>query len=171
MARKGVKRHPPLPATKHVKAHEVMETFARKMKSGMSSTDAYNETLEELGGPPSGAFGGEARQEISHLIHNTPQGKATIRSHEAGSKWEVKSLDVWGNEEDGFEVNQEFHAGEVEIPSMVDDKELLKIMKKGGFIKDNVKSSQVEFEDTGGGFIEMKNAKTGEPLYFLYGES
>lgn len=169
MARK--KRHPPLPATQHVKAHQVLQVFADKLHEGKSTTDAYNEVLEELGGPPSGAFGGPARKEIHHLIYDTPQGKATIRSHEAGAKWEVKSLDVWGNEEDGFEVNQEFHAGEVEIPAMVDDKELLKIMKKGGFIKDNVRSSQVEFEDTGGGFIEMKNAKTGEPLYFLYGPS
>lgn len=31
--------------------------------------------------------------------------------------WDVSSLDVWGNAEDGFEVNQQFRAGILRVPT------------------------------------------------------
>ncbi len=30
--------------------------------------------------------------------------------------WEIVTYDVWGNKRDGFEVNQSFHSGKIELP-------------------------------------------------------
>ena len=32
-------------------------------------------------------------------------------------RWQVRTLDVWGNEEDGFDVNDRFNAGTIELPT------------------------------------------------------
>jgi hypothetical protein len=147
----------------------ILQRLADHMKAGMNHTDAANTILnEESPGPP---FDLERRREINAVVFDTKDAAKIVRGHEKPVTWQVKSLDVWGNEEDGFEVNQEFSAGEIQIPAMTDDADLLKLMKKEGFIKDNVRSNQIEFEDTGSGFIEIKDAKSGEPLYFLYGPS
>jgi hypothetical protein len=147
-----------------------LQKLQDKMKSGMSHTDAYNEILneEDSDGPP---FDLKKRKEISDVLFHSKDAAKIVRAHEEAVKWEVKSLDVWGNKKDGFEVNQEFGAGEIEVPPMTDDAGLLKLLKDGGFIKESVRLSQVSFEDTGSGFIEVANSKTGEPLYFLYGPS
>lgn len=146
-----------------------LQKLQDKMKSGLSHTQAVNEILdEESPGPP---FDLKRRGEINDVLFRTKDAAKIVGIHEKPVKWQVKSLDVWGNEEDGFEVNQEFSAGEIEIPAMTDDAGLLKLMKKEGFIKENIRSNQIEFEDTGSGFIEVKEKKTGEPVYFLYGPS
>ncbi len=146
-----------------------LQKLQDKMKSGMSHTDAANEILnEESPGPP---FDLKKRHEINDVLFRTKDAAVIVGRHVKPETWEVKSLDVWGNSEDGYEVNQEFNAGKIEIPAMLDDAGLVKLLKKEGFLKETVRANQVEVEDNGAGFIEIREKKTGEPVYFLYGPS
>lgn len=145
-----------------------LQKLADKMKSGMKHVDAVNEILqEEDPGPP---FDLDKRKTINGILFRSEDAGKIVRPYEPVKTWEVRSLDVWGNAEDGFEVNQEFKAGKIEVPAITNDAGLLKILKENDFIKKSVRSTQIKFEDTGSGFIEVVDAKTGEPLYFLYGE-
>ena len=72
-------------------------------------------------------------------------------------KYEYISYDVWGNESDGYEVNQSFHTGEyIEIDPDLSDKDLLISMIRQGFIKDSICFDAVDIQ--------------GEPEYSLYFE-
>ena len=72
-------------------------------------------------------------------------------------KYEYISYDVWGNDVDGYEVNQAFHTGEyVEINPESTDKEILISLIKQGFAKDSICFEAVDI--------------TGEPEYSLYFE-
>lgn len=48
-----------------------------------------------------------------------PREKNIIPTGRAGipERWGVRSLDVWGNPEDGFEVNETFRAGTIVVPT------------------------------------------------------
>jgi len=146
-----------------------LQKLQDKMKDGMGHTAAANEILnEESPGPP---FDLKRRREINDVLYRTKDAAVIVGRHVKPEVWEVKSLDVWGNEEDGYEVNQEFKAGKIEIPAMLDDADLVKLLKKEGFLKETVRANQIEVESSGLGFIEIKEKKTGEPVYFLYGPS
>lgn len=86
-------------------------------------------------------------------------------------KYKVKSLDVWGNKEDGYEINQEFYAGDIEIPDTEpfsnDDQAILDILIEKGFLKEHVTLELVEVEDFANGVIWINEVETGEPLYIL----
>lgn len=83
-------------------------------------------------------------------------------------KWIVFVLDVWGNEEDGFEINDKFSAGVIEVE---DDKEetLFNKLKEKGYFKETTKFEDVEFEcwSFEDDWWGIANAETGEPLYEL----
>ena len=70
-------------------------------------------------------------------------------------KYEYISYDVWGNESDGYEVNQSFTTGEyVDIDPDSTDKELLVSLIRQDFIKDSISFDAVTI--------------TGEREYSLY---
>lgn len=147
----------------------ILQKLQDKMKDGLSHIDAGNEILkEESPGPP---FDIERRREINDVIYRTKDASKIVGRHVKPEIWEVKSLDVWGNAEDGYEVNNEHGAGKISIPAMTDDAGLVKLLKKEGFLKETVRANQVEIESPGEGFIEVREKKTGEPIYFLYGPS
>lgn len=73
-------------------------------------------------------------------------------------KWRWVSYDVWGNEEDGFQVNDEFKSGSVfDIPEGASDEEIRDIVGLNpGF----------EFDDSadfGDGRIEVVESKNQRP--------
>ena len=81
--------------------------------------------------------------------------------------WVVYDLDVWGNEEDGYEVNDWWAVGELSFTDMEiqDDKVILEKMKKAGYLKT---SDMRELEIVADyGFIEIVERKTGKYLYNL----
>ena len=72
-------------------------------------------------------------------------------------KYEYISYDVWGNESDGYEVNQAFHTGQyVDIDPESNDKDLLISLIRQGFAKDSICFDAVDIQ--------------GEPEYSLYFE-
>jgi len=66
------------------------------------------------------------------------------------------TYDVWGNEKDGWEVNDVFRSsGTIELPAEPhSDRELISWLKGAGWIKENIRFSNVEVE--------------GEPEHTLY---
>ena len=48
------------------------------------------------------------------------------------AKWNVYSLDVWGNAEDGYEVNDRSKVGSIDIDSTFSDNQLLKALVDAG---------------------------------------
>lgn len=65
--------------------------------------------------------------------------------------YKIYSLDVWGNNRDGYEVNDLCFSGlTIELSDNFTDKELIKAMKEVGFIntKCQFKSFQIDGEDS-----------------------
>lgn len=86
-------------------------------------------------------------------------------------KLKVIDLDVWGNQEDGFEINNFFNVGEIEFPKKSDpysiSKSLLKTkLVSGGFLKPEAKR-KIDLDDCSYAdfFYQVIEKKTGKPLY------
>jgi hypothetical protein len=84
-----------------------------------------------------------------------------------GKLYDVHDLDVWGNEEEGFEINDVYPSrGKIEIPTDAKDADIVRMLKDEGFLKDTVKFSDVEIE---GDEYELyiRDSKTSEPVFEL----
>jgi hypothetical protein len=76
--------------------------------------------------------------------------------------YQVISYDVWGNEKDGFEVNQAFTTSfKIELPKDATDKQILKALKDVGYLKKGLHLSSVEFDnhETAIYFTDARNQK------------
>lgn len=75
----------------------------------------------------------------------------------------VNYFDVWGNQKEGYEVNNlctewdDGHAVDLE------DRTLLNLLKSSGFLKNTVRINQVDFADYYP-FIEIYQRRDGRPL-------
>lgn len=72
-----------------------------------------------------------------HATHETGCHSIMIFQPPKGNplcKYRVWSLDVWGNDRDGFEVNDRSEMGFVMVPLDADDKSLLSALRKEGFL-------------------------------------
>ena len=81
-------------------------------------------------------------------------------------KYQVYSYDVWGNKQDGYEVNDVYPTTfEIEIDDNTTDKQIIKQLKKEGFINKYLrnKSLDVDGADTGSYFYVDYNI-TSYPL-------
>lgn len=146
-------------------AKEVLRALADKMREGKSSDLAYKELRDEVDDTPSRAFNDEAIRELHRIVYETAEGKNVIRAHERPTRWRVvrPSLD-----EHGIEIGEGSDAGEIQIPSLTDDGELLQILMSYGYVGRNTRPSDVEFGDTGTGFITVRDSESGDQLYLLY---
>ena len=74
-------------------------------------------------------------------------------------KYEYISYDVWGNENDGYEVNQAFHTGEfVDIDPIASDEGIVEsLQEQMGFI-----SGSIDFDEL------LIDGDPGFSLYFEY---
>jgi hypothetical protein len=82
--------------------------------------------------------------------------------------FQVLSLDVWGNEEEGFEVNQSFNTGkfiEMTLNQYEDDHFILTEMISLGLLT-NEAYDKVEI-DGDGPTLYISDDRTGKPLYEL----
>jgi hypothetical protein len=74
------------------------------------------------------------------------------------------TLDVWGNQEDGYDVNDSFSQGTIALPDGFTDNDLLKaIADKIGL--SNPQLAQIEDH---GEFIEVTDKTNGIPVFHLY---
>jgi len=77
----------------------------------------------------------------------------------------IDYFDVWGNKKEGWEINNWFqNAFKVKITDIFNKKKLLKIMKRLGYIKPGVRTTQLLFEEIDNGY-EISLNKTNMPLF------
>ena len=84
--------------------------------------------------------------------------------------YQVLSLDVWGGEEEGtFEKNDFYNAGEIEVNGEANESEILSKMIEEGFLASHCTLESVAIHDYNamGEYYEVKDAKSGYPLYDL----
>lgn len=145
--------------------------YKKKLAAGSQQHIAHNETLDEIGGRyvPELPFPIDTkRQAVSRILNYSPKARTALRKHVKPQTWKVHSLDVWGNAKDGYDVNNEFSAGTVEIPEGATDEELLKIFK-GEFLDKHLTLRTVEFDNPGSeSFFAIKQRKDGKPVYHVY---
>lgn len=82
--------------------------------------------------------------------------------------FKVLSIDAWGNSRDGYEWNQWFNAGELELPSMdtLDrPRTVLREMRDQGFLSDYSKGRVYLNDDQYN--IVVHNRNTHEPIFAI----
>lgn len=82
--------------------------------------------------------------------------------------YQVISLDIWGNNRDGYEVNNSYTTShEIVIEDYTTDKEIIKMLKACGYINKqcHFKSFSVEFNDEYLGDVQYHTTKLqGYPI-------
>lgn len=82
--------------------------------------------------------------------------------------YKVLSIDAWGNEDDGYDWNQLFNAGTIELHSIEDDDWVLHEMASQGFIRD---AKLCDIEDDQYNLV-IVNKASREPLFAIeYGST
>ena len=83
-------------------------------------------------------------------------------------RYEIIDYDVWGNEEDGWQVNQAFHTGRfVEIPEGATDAQIVRILQDEGEIKESIRPADVTIDGEEGYSLYLEHAPTGRPEFEL----
>lgn len=86
------------------------------------------------------------------------------------SKYEVINYDVWGNSDDGYEVNQAFHSGVfIEIPNEehMDAKYVLGILRVEGILLSPIKDDDLIVDISHEDVIYFEKSEDGKPLFEL----
>lgn len=86
--------------------------------------------------------------------------------------WAVWYLDVWGNQEDGWEVNNRRRVGTLGLlPQDASPTAIYYAMKGNLHLGSNCEPRDIRIETDDDTFISIDDAETGEPLYQLTWES
>ncbi len=83
------------------------------------------------------------------------------------ARFQVLSLDVWGNENDGFDVNQSFYTNHyIDIPDINNDADIIVELIDNGLLKSHATTDNIEID--GDDFmLYVSESKTGCPLFHL----
>lgn len=80
-------------------------------------------------------------------------------------RYHVRTLDVWGNEEDGWQVNDVFPNGYIDVEEGVTDEEIWTVL-----CADNAAQgpfSEAEFDWSGELTLYINEKATGKPVFEL----
>ena len=78
----------------------------------------------------------------------------------------IWSIDAWANPE-GWDYNQKFLVGGVFLEEDCESKDIIEALYEGEFIKTKEGLEVEEYISIMGWCAEIKDAETGEPLYFI----
>lgn len=68
------------------------------------------------------------------MIYWRRNRRSISESFDDVERWEIVDLDVWGNSEDGYEINDIFKTGIfIELPKNASDEELRKALREAGY--------------------------------------
>lgn len=82
-------------------------------------------------------------------------------------RFEILTLDVWGNARIGFDVNHMFATNElITLPEQWTARDVVLALKRADVLKRNVRHTSVGV-DGGSDFLLIEDARTGEPLVYL----
>ena len=84
------------------------------------------------------------------------------------TKWKLLTLDVWGNTDDGYEVNDVRNQGIFEMPKWSSNKVLLAIIDDMVGIS-HPDLAEIEWLDES--FIEIRDSETGMPIFHCMEET
>lgn len=76
----------------------------------------------------------------------------------------VLALDVWGNEEDGFDINDYDRSWDLDVAFECTNEFLLKALISEGLINYHVTLAMVRFDDFDTSTL-LLDAKTGKPIF------
>ena len=79
--------------------------------------------------------------------------------------WRVFTLDVWGNEEDGFDVNDRWPAGEIETSDEPTDAEVWCRLLEAGIARGLISDGEFDWCDEA--LLCVSEAATGRPVFQL----
>lgn len=83
-------------------------------------------------------------------------------------KYMVMSLDVWGNAEEGFEKNDWFNVGYIELPSTHSHGDIIgELFHKNYLSKQGRELAEVFDYNAMGEYLEVIDKNTARPLYDL----
>ena len=107
----------------------------------------------------------DANGEVGYV---TPGSCVKVGSKKTASKFHMNTYDVWGNEEDGFVVNDAFNKGTLEIPEGATDEQLLAACVEANLIPADA-VSQLEYDNSisDEAHIYFKWANNSEPAFEL----
>jgi len=71
---------------------------------------------------------------------------------------------VWGNKNDGYEINNWSYEDFEPLKGTDNDKEILKRLKEIGFFKKHVRLNMITIEDQCNGMIMIYERKTHKPI-------
>ncbi len=82
--------------------------------------------------------------------------------------YEVHPLDVWGNERDGYEMNDVWPSrGQIEVPEDASHDDIVRALKREGFIDRNIHMRSVGIDGEVGYELYIHEARTHKPVYEL----
>ena len=88
------------------------------------------------------------------------------------SEFELVTYDVWGNDEEGFEVNNAFRSGKTDILyENMTDEEIFQRLKEEDLIEDWVSEKTVEIDGEFDFTLTFNKKENGEPLFELRNNS
>lgn len=114
-------------------------------------------------------FGGNHAREsaISHReiekLYNTIESENFIEDDENSKHRIVNYFDVWGNSKDGYEVNNMCEEGVITLHMNATNEDVLKALKKFGFLKKHVRMNMIQFEGAYMDIWEINDSK-GKPI-------
>lgn len=73
-------------------------------------------------------------------------------------------FDIWGNEDDGWDVNDARVVWDNIWTNELDAKTLLNILKNTGFLQKHVRTNQLNFDWLGPDYCEISTRRNGYPL-------
>ena len=76
----------------------------------------------------------------------------------------IDYFDIWGNEKDGYEINDIRIVWDNIWTQNLDDKTLLRILKNTNFLQKHIRTNQLIFNWLGPGCCEISIRKTNYPL-------
>lgn len=82
--------------------------------------------------------------------------------------YDVHGLDVWGNAEDGYDVNDVYPSrGSVTLRDGMTDAQIVSSLRREGFIGSRVRTKRVRVDGDMGDALYIEDAKDGKPVYQL----
>jgi hypothetical protein len=171
------KEHEPIPT------EELKESIAKITKVTTTHHKDNNQTITYVDwvdnkGKTGSTSGDPNSTHIKELINRAKREKAEIINEseeapkkEVPSKYKVWSLDVVGNETDGWEVNDRSEAGMVTLNDSLEgqtaDDEVVDALKASGLLNDKVTSKDLVIDMPDDMIINVDDGKTGKFLYTL----
>ena len=109
------------------------------------------------------------RKKLTEEISIGPTGEIIGDMDSGFSKYEVISYDVWGNDEDGYEVNQSFHTGSfIDIPDYdLNAADLIMMLRNEGVLLSVIKDDDLTIDLSHENAIYFSRSHDNKPLFEL----